>query len=138
MENPFAQALLQRTRLRFSVLATEARSAAFDLGLTAVATLMALAAAGCAVAAFWLLLAPMIGAAGAALAAATTLLLAGGATLLARDVLARRRVARTATAECAYPDLAEAAMQTFCANKLALLLGALAAGAAAAEAQRGK
>ena len=138
MENPFAQALLQRARLRVSVLALEARRAAFDAGLTAVAALMALAAIGCAVAALWITLAPMIGAAGAALAAAAVLLLAGGAVLWARDFLARRRGAPAANAERTCPDLAEAALLTFSANKMALLLGALAAGAAAAEGQRGK
>lgn len=138
MENPFAQALLQRTRLRVSVLALEARSAVFDASLTAVAALMSLAALGCAVAALWLTLAPMTGAAGAALAAAAGLLLAGGATLWARNLLARRRAAPPTGAAHTGPDLAEAALLTFSANKMALLLGALAAGAAAAEAQRGK
>lgn len=138
MENPFAQAFLQRARLRVSVLALEARRAAFDAGLTAAAALMALAAVGCAVAALWLMLAPMIGAAGAALAAAAVLLLAGGAVLWARNLLARRRVAPATNAGHASPDLAETALLTFSANRMALLLGALAAGAAAADAQRGK
>lgn len=138
MENPFAQALLQRTRMRVSVLASEARSAAVDASLTVVAALMALAALGCVVAALWVALVPAIGAAGAALASAALLLATGGATLGARNLLARRRaVPATGTAQ-ASPDLAEAARLTFNANKMALLLGALAAGAAAAEAQRGK
>ncbi len=138
MENPFAQALLQRTRSRVSVLAFETRRAAFDAGLTIIAALLALAAIGCVVAALWMRLVPMIGAPGAALAAAAILLLTSGATLWARYALARHRAACALTAAPSAPDLAAAALSTFSANKMALLLAALAAGAAAAEAQRGK
>ncbi|MBW6506874.1 MAG: hypothetical protein K0B00_09010 [Rhodobacteraceae bacterium] len=138
MENPFAQALLQRTRMRVSVLASDVRGAAFDASLTAVASLLGLAALGCLVAALWVALAPVIGAAGAALASAALLLATGGATLLARGLLARRRAKSAPCTVEASPDLAEAALLTFSANKMALLLSALMAGALAAEAQRGK
>jgi hypothetical protein len=137
MEKTLADALLKRARLRVSFLVLEARKAAFDAGLAVVAALMALAGIGCAIAALWLLLAPMIGAAGAALAASAVLMLAGGMVLWARRLLARQRPA-VARDHQDQPDLAEAALKTFSANRMVLLLGALAAGAAAAEAQRGK
>lgn len=138
MGNPFVQALLQRTRMQVSVLASEARSAAVAASLTAVATLLGLAALGCLVAALWLALAPAIGAAGAALASAALLLVAAGVTLAARAILARHQAKPAPCTAQASPDLAEAARLTFSANKMALLLGALLAGAVAAEAQRGK
>ena len=138
MENTLAQALVQHTRQRLSDLFREVRRAATDAGLVVVAALMALAALGCAVAALWLLLAPIIGAAAAALSAAAALLLVGGATLWLRKSLARRAAVASVRAPKDCGDLAEAAQLGFTANKAALLLAALAAGAAAATAQRGK
>lgn len=138
MENPFAQALRQRTRMHLSRLASELRRAALDAIAATVAALMALAATGCAVAALWLLLAPMIGAPGAALSAAAALLVAGGAILCLRRTAAPRRAAPARLTTPVEPDLAEAASQAFGANKMALRLAALAAGAATSEALRGR
>lgn len=139
MANPFAQVLLQRSRILIAVLASEARGAAFDASLTAVAALLGLAAVGCGIAALWAALDPVIGMSGAALASAVLLLLVAQATLWVRNLLAHRRKLLAPATLQTNPDLAEAALQIFSANKMALLLGALAAGAAAAaETQRRK
>lgn len=138
MENPLAQALRIHARLHLSRLTSELRFAALDAIVARVAALMALASMGCAVAALWLQLAPRIGAPGAALSAAAVLLVAGAAIFWLRRVIARRTAAQAPLAASAAPDLAEAASQVFGANKMALLLAALAAGAVAAETLRGK
>ncbi|MDP1667614.1 hypothetical protein [Phaeovulum sp.] len=136
MEYPLAQALYQRIRQRAFVLANEARRVALDAAAVGVAALFALAAVGCAVAALWLALAPLIGAPSAALAAATALLVAAAAVLWLRRLVARARARRAVVPPPAGPDLADAALEAFGANRYALLLGAVAAGAAIAERRR--
>lgn len=136
MENPFAQVLCQRAWQRISAMGLEARRAAVDAGVVAAAGLMVVAAIGCAVAALWLLLAPLVGAAGAALSAAAALLAMGGTILGVRAIVARRRARPAANSGRDCQDLAEALQLSFSANKAALLLAALAAGAAAADARR--
>lgn len=141
MENPFAQALRMRARLHLSRLAFDLRCAARDAIVATVAALLALAATGCAVAALWLQLAPIIGTPAAALSSAAALLVllvAGGAIFGLRRIIAPRMAAQAPLAAPAAPDIAEAAAQVFGANKMALLLAALVAGAAAAETLRDK
>jgi hypothetical protein len=138
MEDPFAQALRLRTQQHLSRLASETRRAVLDAAVALVAALMALGATGCAVAALWLLLAPRIGAAGAALAAAVALLAVGGAVIGLRRLFAPQPPVPGRLSTLPAPGLSAAAAQSFGANKMALILAALAAGVAAAEAQRGK
>lgn len=138
MENPLAQALRKRAQLHFSRLACELRFAALDAIVATVAALIALAATGCAVAALWLQLEPIIGAPGAALSAAAALLVAGGASVWLRRIIAPRMAAKAPLAAPAAPDISEAASQVFGANKMVLLMAALVAGAIAAETLRGK
>lgn len=138
MEDPFAQALCLRTQRHLSRLASEMRRTALDAIVVVVAAMMVLGATGCAVAALWLLLAPRIGAAGAALAAAVALLAVSGAVIGLRRLFAPQPPAPGRLNTPPAPDLSVAAAQSFSANKMALILAALAAGAAAAEAKRGK
>lgn len=138
MEDPFAQALRLRTQQHLSRLASETRRAVLDAAVALVAAIMALGATGCAVAALWLLLAPRTGAAGAALAAAVALLAAGGAVIGLRRHFALPPPVPEQPSTPPEPDMSTAAAQSFSANKMALILAALAAGVATAEAQSGK
>lgn len=138
MDNPFVQALSQCVRHRVSILAFEARNTALDAVVMAAAVGLILAAVGSADAALWLMLAPRIGAAGAALSSSVALLLVGGFVLWARQRRLHRKISGAQIPAPATPDLADAAMQTFGANKFALLISAFAAGAAAARANGGK
>ncbi len=138
METSLSQVLRLRSALHLSRLASDLRRAAVGAAFATVAGVMALAATGCAVAALWLLLAPRIGAPGAALSAAALLLALSGLALGLRVLTAQRRAVPEPLAPATAPDLTEAAMQAFGANKMELLLAALIAGAATAESLRAK
>lgn len=138
MDTPITQALHWRARQQFSALTIKLRSAALDALVVAMAAALVLAAIGWASAALWLALAPEIGAAGAALSVSAALLLPGGSFFWVRRSITCRHAAQAPNLEETAPDFAGLAMQTFGANKLALLMAALVAGAATAETQRGK
>jgi len=116
--------------------ATRVTAVALCAGLAAV---LSLAALGCAAAAFWIGLLPMVGAVGAPLVVAASLttaalILAASAWLVMRD----RRPGPDAAMmpDLLLPDLVSEATRLFREHKGAVLLAALVAGMAVAQGGR--
>jgi hypothetical protein len=117
-------------------LARRARRGALALAFAFAGTLLVAAAFGCAIAALWLFLQPLLGPVGASLAAAGALLL-----LALVALLVARRVSKRQPALLAHPidpsSLAAEIGQLMKSDKSSLLIAAAVAGLLAGTARRG-
>jgi hypothetical protein len=123
-----------------SGLGAALRRGSIALACLAIAALLVLAAIGCAVAALWLYLLPLLGQVGAPLAAAGALVVVALVLLLvARSVLRGRRPdAQGASGDAVVADLARLIKEHKLETLIAALTAGLVAGAPSVKSDRPK
>jgi hypothetical protein len=123
-----------------SGLGAALRRGSIALACLAIAALLVLAAIGCAVAALWLYLLPLLGQVGAPLAAAGALVVVALVLLLvARSVLRGRRPdAQAASGDAVVADLARLIKEHKLETLIAALTAGLVAGAPSVRSDRPK
>jgi hypothetical protein len=123
-----------------SGLGAALRRGSIALACLAIAALLVLAAIGCAVAALWLYLLPLLGNVGAPLAAAGALIVVALVLLLvaSRVLRGRRPDARAASGDAVVADLAQLVKGHKLETLVAALTAGLVAGAPSAKTERPK